>query len=148
MHRNYEDRMIERNGRHYTVTNVETTLVLLIRMLLHPVQTDVVVIEFRINEVIVYSSNVRVIIIFTLPTIVYKPINHVTSEQTQETRDVHAPGPLRSPNIQRTWPVRVSYGWDDETRTKTVDGARAVESAGQEGESQDILCLSVCCGVV
>lgn len=49
--------------------------------------------DFRINEVIVYSSNVRVIIIFTLPAIVYKPINHVTSEQTQETRDVHAPGP-------------------------------------------------------
>lgn len=62
-------------------------------MLLHPVQTDVVVIDFRINEVIVYSSNVRVIIIFTLPTIEYKPINHVASEQTQETRDVHAPGP-------------------------------------------------------
>lgn len=38
--------------------------------------------------------------------------------------------------------MRVSCGWDDETRTKTVDRAIAVESAGQEGESQDILCLS------
>lgn len=59
----------------------------------------------------------------------------MTSEQRQETRDVHASGPA---------PAEYSVGvdCDDETRTKTVDRARAVEeSAGQEGESQDILRL-------
>lgn len=56
----------------------------------------------------------------------------MTSEQRQETRDVHASGPAAD---------EYSVDCDDETRTKTVDRARAVESDGQEGESQDILRL-------